>query len=64
MACNWVPSIIAVNIANNRASKTRNKIKTTVAGGENDEHCFHSTLTHIINWFTDKNRECREIIAI
>lgn len=64
MALICVPSIINVNTANNNASNVKNSNKITVAGGEKNEHCFHSFLIHCANWLTAKNIAWPDIIAI
>lgn len=56
IAVSWVPNIIIVKTAKSSASKMRNKSSTTVAGGENVEHSFHSCLMHIANWLTQRNK--------
>ena len=63
IACNWVPSIIAVNIANKRASKVKNNSKTTLAGGLNVEQSRHSCLTQLVNCWIHKTKDCKEIAA-
>lgn len=50
MALTCVKNITAVKMAKSRLSKTRKSKRTTVAGGENEEHSRHSLLTQIINW--------------
>lgn len=64
MAFNCVPSMMMVKTANRSASKIRNRSITTVAGGENVEHSFHSCLMHIANWLTQRNKAWMEISAM
>lgn len=64
MAFICVPSIINVKTANNSASNVRNSKRITVAGGEKNEHCFHSFLMHDANWLTAKNIAWPDIIAM
>lgn len=59
-----VPSMINVNTANSSASNVRKSNRITVAGGEKNEHCFHSFLMHCANWLTAKNIAWADIIAI
>ena len=64
IACNCVPNITTVKMANRRASKAKKSNNTTVAGGLNVEHSFHSCLTHVANCCIHKNKECNDIPAI
>lgn len=50
MALTCVKNMTAVKMAKRRLSKMRKSKRTTVAGGEKEEHCRHSLLTQITNW--------------
>ena len=53
-----------MKMANNRASNAKQSNSTTVAGGLNVEHSFHSCLMHVVNCCIHSNKECNDIAAI
>lgn len=64
IAWSCVISMTAVKPANNKASIVRNSKSKTVAGGLNVVQSRHSCLTHVINWWIHKKRDCSDIAAI